>query len=228
MTADDGFIVHFRLQSGVVGVMQSTAADWGPPIVITRVTGSHGTAWIEGVGAKRQGGRSRRRAHDRRGRRSPHGPAAAIAAGRAAHRVRPHDRPRPRPRPVHMSRENGSVTSSSAARWPRIRARPPSPTASRAWRSSTRSSVLPPSTSGSRSMRPSDSALLLAPRSSDEYAPLPRRPIDEHALAILDRSSAGSFASRCGTAATFARDRRSARRRVLRRARRSRTRTRRC
>ena len=28
-TADDGFVVHFRLASGAAGVMQSTAADRG-------------------------------------------------------------------------------------------------------------------------------------------------------------------------------------------------------
>ncbi len=51
MTADDAFIVHFRMRSGAVGTLQSTASDWGPPIVITRIVGSKGTAWIEGVGA---------------------------------------------------------------------------------------------------------------------------------------------------------------------------------
>ncbi len=51
-TAEDAFVVHFETQSGCAGVMQSTAADWGPPVVITRVAGTHGTAWIEGVGAK--------------------------------------------------------------------------------------------------------------------------------------------------------------------------------
>jgi predicted dehydrogenase len=50
MSAEDGFVIHFRLDSGVTGIMQSTAADWGPPVVITRITGSHGTAWIEGLG----------------------------------------------------------------------------------------------------------------------------------------------------------------------------------
>jgi predicted dehydrogenase len=49
-TADDGFIVHFRLQSGVTGVMQSTAADYGPLLIETRVIGTLGTAWIDGVG----------------------------------------------------------------------------------------------------------------------------------------------------------------------------------
>ena len=28
MTSDDGFVVHFRMRNGTVGVMQSTAADW--------------------------------------------------------------------------------------------------------------------------------------------------------------------------------------------------------
>jgi len=50
MTADDGFLVHFRMRSGAVGVMASTAGDWGV-LVETRVTGSTGAAWIEGVGA---------------------------------------------------------------------------------------------------------------------------------------------------------------------------------
>jgi predicted dehydrogenase len=50
MTSDDGFVVHFLMRNGTVGVMQSTAADWGV-LVETRVTGSTGAAWIEGVGA---------------------------------------------------------------------------------------------------------------------------------------------------------------------------------
>jgi predicted dehydrogenase len=49
MTADDGFVVHFRMRDGCVGVLQSTASDRGI-IVETRVTGSTGSAWIEGVG----------------------------------------------------------------------------------------------------------------------------------------------------------------------------------
>jgi predicted dehydrogenase len=50
-SADDGFVVHFRLRSGVVGVMQSTAADRGPFSIETRVVGTRGTASIEGLGA---------------------------------------------------------------------------------------------------------------------------------------------------------------------------------
>jgi predicted dehydrogenase len=49
-TADDGFVVDFRLVSGVVGVMQSTAADRGPFLIETRVVGTRGTAWIDGLG----------------------------------------------------------------------------------------------------------------------------------------------------------------------------------
>jgi predicted dehydrogenase len=50
MSADDGFVVHFRMCNGTAGIMQSTAGDWGV-LVETRVTGSGGAAWIEGVGA---------------------------------------------------------------------------------------------------------------------------------------------------------------------------------
>lgn len=50
MTADDGFVVHFRMVGGCVGTLQSTASDHGI-MVETRVTGSAATAWIEGVGA---------------------------------------------------------------------------------------------------------------------------------------------------------------------------------
>ena len=52
MTADDGFVVHFETHGGCAGVMQSTAADWGPPVMITRVAGTVGTVWIEGIGSK--------------------------------------------------------------------------------------------------------------------------------------------------------------------------------
>ena len=49
-TADDGFVVHFRLESGVAGVMQSTAADRGPFLIETRVIGTGGSAWLDGLG----------------------------------------------------------------------------------------------------------------------------------------------------------------------------------
>jgi len=50
VTADDGFVVHFRLRSGAAGVMQSTPSDRGPMLIETRVIGSRGTAWIDGLG----------------------------------------------------------------------------------------------------------------------------------------------------------------------------------
>jgi predicted dehydrogenase len=48
-SADDGFVVQFRMRSGAAGILQSTAADRGPMLVETRVTGSGGTAWIDGL-----------------------------------------------------------------------------------------------------------------------------------------------------------------------------------
>ena len=49
MSADDGFVVHFRMRNGTVGIMQSTAADYGL-VVETRVTGSRerpgSRAWV--------------------------------------------------------------------------------------------------------------------------------------------------------------------------------------
>jgi predicted dehydrogenase len=48
MTAEDSYLVHFRLTSGVEGVMSSSAAAWGPPLMATRVVGTKGTAWLEG------------------------------------------------------------------------------------------------------------------------------------------------------------------------------------
>ncbi len=50
MTAEDGFIVQFRMESGCAGVMQSTCADRSPPMIETRIAGTTGSAWIEGVG----------------------------------------------------------------------------------------------------------------------------------------------------------------------------------
>jgi predicted dehydrogenase len=47
-TAEDSYTVHFRLVSGVEGIMSSSAATWGPPLVATRVVGTTGTAWLEG------------------------------------------------------------------------------------------------------------------------------------------------------------------------------------
>jgi predicted dehydrogenase len=49
-TAEDSYTVHFRLRSGVEGVMQSTAADWGPPVMLTRVVGTTGSTWTDSDG----------------------------------------------------------------------------------------------------------------------------------------------------------------------------------
>jgi predicted dehydrogenase len=49
-SADDGFVVHFVMESGAVGLMQSTPSDHGPLVIETRVVGSRGTAWIDGLG----------------------------------------------------------------------------------------------------------------------------------------------------------------------------------
>ncbi|MDJ0848780.1 MAG: Gfo/Idh/MocA family oxidoreductase [Myxococcota bacterium] len=47
-SAEDSYTVHFRTRSGVDGVLQSTIGAWGPPVACTRVSGSRGTAWVEG------------------------------------------------------------------------------------------------------------------------------------------------------------------------------------
>jgi predicted dehydrogenase len=49
-SADDAFAVHFGLRNGCAGLMESTAADRGPILIESRVIGSEGTAWIEGLG----------------------------------------------------------------------------------------------------------------------------------------------------------------------------------
>jgi predicted dehydrogenase len=47
-SAEDAYVVHFRLSSGCVGLMQSAAGDRGPMLFATRVVGTQGTAWAEG------------------------------------------------------------------------------------------------------------------------------------------------------------------------------------
>ena len=46
--AEDTFTVRCRFASGVDGVLQQTAAAWGPYAGITRVAGTRGTLWIDG------------------------------------------------------------------------------------------------------------------------------------------------------------------------------------
>ena len=50
-SAEDGFIVQFRMRNGCVGTMQSTCADRSPPMIETRVAGTEGTAWIRDLGS---------------------------------------------------------------------------------------------------------------------------------------------------------------------------------
>jgi predicted dehydrogenase len=49
-SADDGFVAHLRLRSGAAVIIQSTPSDRGPMFIETRVVGSRGTAWIDGLG----------------------------------------------------------------------------------------------------------------------------------------------------------------------------------
>jgi predicted dehydrogenase len=48
MSAEDTFTVHFRTELGVEGVLHSSAASRGPMLADQRVTGTLGTAWIQG------------------------------------------------------------------------------------------------------------------------------------------------------------------------------------
>lgn len=46
--AEDSYVIRFRSASGAEGVLQHTAAAWGPPLDVTRVAGTKGTVWMEG------------------------------------------------------------------------------------------------------------------------------------------------------------------------------------
>jgi predicted dehydrogenase len=47
-TAEDSYSFRFRTVDGCDGIVQSSAADWGPIQQIVRVAGSTGTIWAEG------------------------------------------------------------------------------------------------------------------------------------------------------------------------------------
>lgn len=49
--AEDSFTVRFRLRCGTDGVLQQTAAAWGPMSGVTRLAGTRGSAWIDGADA---------------------------------------------------------------------------------------------------------------------------------------------------------------------------------
>ncbi len=46
-TAEDSYSVHFRTAGGAEGIMQSSTGVWGPPLFITRISGTTGTIWDE-------------------------------------------------------------------------------------------------------------------------------------------------------------------------------------
>ena len=46
--ADDTFLYRFQLASGVEGVVQDSAAAWGPPLETVRIQGSKGALWLQG------------------------------------------------------------------------------------------------------------------------------------------------------------------------------------
>jgi predicted dehydrogenase len=45
--AEDSYVIKFQLANGVEGVLQQTAAAWGPGWSMTSVAGTDGTVWIE-------------------------------------------------------------------------------------------------------------------------------------------------------------------------------------
>lgn len=47
--AEDSFTVRFRMRNGAEGVLQQTAAAWGPNAGLTRVAGTDGTLWVDGA-----------------------------------------------------------------------------------------------------------------------------------------------------------------------------------
>ncbi|CAN5431248.1 hypothetical protein BH10ACT3_BH10ACT3_04840 [soil metagenome] len=47
-TAEDSYSIRFRTVSGCEGIIQSSAADWGPIVQIARIAGSTGAVWTEG------------------------------------------------------------------------------------------------------------------------------------------------------------------------------------
>jgi predicted dehydrogenase len=51
-SADDTYTIHFRTTSGCAGVLQSSAGAWGPMLFCTRISGTAGTAWLDGQDVK--------------------------------------------------------------------------------------------------------------------------------------------------------------------------------
>ena len=124
MTADDAFVVHFRMRSGAVGVLQSTSGDWGPPIVID--PGRR----VDGDGVDRGGRRHGARWPTRDGTRTlpvpdgpPHRDRPSPARRPGHHRLRAHDLPRHGLRSLHPPGRGAPLPHRGPAR------RRPAPTA---------------------------------------------------------------------------------------------------
>jgi predicted dehydrogenase len=47
-SADETYTVRFTMRNGVEGIMQATAAAWGPSVSMTRIAGTAGTLWLDG------------------------------------------------------------------------------------------------------------------------------------------------------------------------------------
>ena len=45
--ADDTFVFRFRLANGAEGVVQQSAAAWGPPLDVMRIAGTEGSLWLD-------------------------------------------------------------------------------------------------------------------------------------------------------------------------------------
>ena len=48
MTADDTYTIHFRTVDGCAGTLTSSCASGGQFLAATKITGSHGAAWLQG------------------------------------------------------------------------------------------------------------------------------------------------------------------------------------
>lgn len=46
---EDSFSVHFRLKNGAEGILQQSSGAYGPMTEMTRVAGSEGTIWLDGM-----------------------------------------------------------------------------------------------------------------------------------------------------------------------------------
>lgn len=46
--AEDSYVLRFRMANGAEGVVQQSAAAWGPSAGMARVAGTHGTVWLDG------------------------------------------------------------------------------------------------------------------------------------------------------------------------------------